>query len=583
MIPVKAMLACTMAVGLTGIPVLAASTSPDWVVQKSKTATPLDSDNNTVVTLSLPAAEKVKNTVDVVFVMDHSGGQDITDLNTAASTMLNDLKAQSGLDVNIGVIKFDAWGIDAIKAASNGASSNMIPMNDANNTLILDALTGDYSILLGGSNTEQPIRMGNAMLATDKDPYAQKFLIVLSDFLTYVYEGSAATGGAVYDNIPVGSTRTGNTQSSLYDYTSYTDYQSWAKLKAAFYNNNKTIPGSDWQQDAMFFRSGSSMNYYSQKDWMLYDYSGEYDTQPANKWVLQDIAAYSANADAISTSLQSQETAGTIHHITGHMRSMLLTYDAMHQAIANGTRVVAYRNLDPNFSLYNVHYDMLEDIRKDGAFVFQDGKSVENVFNSVTSSIVYLIQKGTITDKIGKDFDLVSSTNPFNLNLAGIDLPWKATGTNEWSFGTPDINGVYPYVVTYTPGSSEQLVWKINVPVKNSEKLKLSYKLHLNAAETGTYNTNESALLDSYDSEGNAHYNDAFPVPNVKYTKPAPQASEPSSTVDPSQATTPLPEAGEVQETTPSTSDQSHVMLYFLLLAAAAAAAGGILVLKHSK
>lgn len=75
----KRILACLLAlVMLLGImPVMAmaadAEATPafDWEVSKSKTATALDADGSTRVTLSLPSAEETL-TSDVVFVLDGS-------------------------------------------------------------------------------------------------------------------------------------------------------------------------------------------------------------------------------------------------------------------------------------------------------------------------------------------------------------------------------------------------------------------------------------------------------------------------------------------------------------------------------
>lgn len=72
----KRILACLLAlVMLIGaMPVMALAAEPEaenWEVSKSKTATALDADGSTRVTLSLPSAEE-KLASDVVFVLDTS-------------------------------------------------------------------------------------------------------------------------------------------------------------------------------------------------------------------------------------------------------------------------------------------------------------------------------------------------------------------------------------------------------------------------------------------------------------------------------------------------------------------------------
>ena len=81
----KRILACLLAlVMLIGaMPVMALAAEPevekpaafDWKVSKSKTATDLDADGSTRVTLSLPSAEETL-TSDVVFVLVGSSSTD---------------------------------------------------------------------------------------------------------------------------------------------------------------------------------------------------------------------------------------------------------------------------------------------------------------------------------------------------------------------------------------------------------------------------------------------------------------------------------------------------------------------------
>jgi len=200
---------------------------------------------------------------------------------------------------------------------------------------------------------------------------------------------------------------------------------------------------------------------------------------------------------------------------------MLLTYDAMEQSLAAGTHVIAYRNngataINWDTILKNFPHDMLTDLSTKGATVFQDGASAINVFDNLTNSIIYLMGSGTVEDKIGGDFDLVKDTaNPISITLSGTTLKCTSTGTNEWSYGDPDANGIYPYVATYTPGVDEAITWKINVPVEKAKQVKLSYKLHITTAVPGTYDTNKSAVLTYKDSVGNSYTPETFEVPQV--------------------------------------------------------------------
>jgi len=514
-----ALFCCTMALSCLLPSSASAEDTPEWDVDKSKTATELDENRQTTVTLSLPSAETLINKAEIVFVMDHSGYADTADIDTATTSLLDKLNAQTELDVSIGVIKFDGWGIDAVKKTSGGASSGLVPLNAANYDTILTAIQQDVRTGIGGSNTEQPIRMANSMLA-DGAADAEKFVVVLSDFQTYVYEGSATVDGTTYDNIPVGSASGTASGSSLEDYTSYADYNSWASLKA-LYDADHTLAGSDWSTDNMFFRYGvlnaTTDSNYSQKAWIDYDYSGAYDTQPTNKWVMESKDEYTANRAAVMAS-----RAG--NHITGYQRSMLLTYDAMEASINAGYHVIAYRNNDItgiNWDkiMKNFPNDMLNAIGDQGAKIFLNGSAtISDAFDNLSASVLYLIGSGTVTDVIDSNFDLVTGAGcPFTLTVGGTQLNGVPTGTNEWSFGTKDTEtGLYPYAVTYTPGSTEQFTWTINVPVKKAEQVQLSYQLQiLDGTAPGTYPTNESATLDYLDSEGENPGEELFEVPTV--------------------------------------------------------------------
>lgn len=519
---IKILLCILMLAGITS-PILA----EDCQVDKSKKATALDANNQTQVTLSLPASE-TNNKVEIVFVIDHSNYEDIEDLATASEGMLTKLNSLTALDISIGVVKFDGWGIDAIKLKT-GTLSNLIPLKDNYDT-ILSAMTEDYSLGIGGTNTEQPIRLGNKMLA-DGDSTATKYLVVLSDFHSYVYEGSATIDGVTYDNIPVSTTKSYSEYlSNLENYTDHAVYNSWKTLKELYDQNGKALDGSDWLSDSLFFRYGAN-SYgfkipYSQTNWVSYDSTGLNDTTPANKWVTLDYDTYVAKRKAIAKA--SNDTGE--FHITGNQRSMLLTYDALKASIDAGYSVITYKNKEKSSTDWenickNVPNDMLDDLETLGAKVYKQSETekVTDAFNNLEEQIIYLIGSGTLTDNIATNFDVVipGSGCPYTITVDGEALTANNTATNQWSFGTPDNTGKYPYVITYTPGTSEQFVVDINVPIERAKQLKISYTLQLltEGLESGEYPTNASATLDYVDSNGQNPGSETFEIPTVIYTK----------------------------------------------------------------
>lgn len=162
-----------------------------------------------------------------------------------------------------------------------------------------------------------------------------------------------------------------------------------------------------------------------------------------------------------------------------------------------------------------------------GALNTLSGNSSTVDFNKVTNDICYAINSGSVTDVIGDSFDLVqtSGTCPFTIKVGDTEYTATADATtaNLWNFNTGDSTS-NPYTVEYKPATEtekEQLVWTINVPVENLNRVSLSYTLKLVNKQTaaGTYTpvTNESATLDYINSNGEAGTQEIFEQPTVTY------------------------------------------------------------------
>lgn len=110
----------TAEVGSEGVPKLD--------VSKSKTATNLqqnaDGDWQSNVTLSLPS-EEYSQTMDVVFVIDDSSaGSGI--FADPAMDLLDTLRATENLNVNVGIVTFDALARDWVDVTSDGVYKNLV-------------------------------------------------------------------------------------------------------------------------------------------------------------------------------------------------------------------------------------------------------------------------------------------------------------------------------------------------------------------------------------------------------------------------------------------------------------------------
>ncbi len=149
----------------------------DWDVEhsKSKTATPLDANYESDVTLSLPSAEEQLES-DVVFVLDKSTSTDIED---EALAMLEDLKeqiAQTGAKVNVGVVIFNKEA-NRVLELTELTKENMSKIEEAIRTTISS-----------GTNTHAGLLAGKAMLDADTSVDAnRKYLVFVSDAITYMY------------------------------------------------------------------------------------------------------------------------------------------------------------------------------------------------------------------------------------------------------------------------------------------------------------------------------------------------------------------------------------------------------------
>ena len=181
----KRILACLLAlVMLIGaMPVMALADEPeaekpasfDWEVSRSKTATALDADGSTRVTLSLPSAEETL-TSDVVFVLDGSSSADANVVKESLK-LLDELKQAAkvnGATVNVCIVKFkrQAFKSDWFDLATNFED-------------IEKAMSTKYS---GGTNIHAGLLAGKEALEEHTNVSAsRKYLVLVSDGSTYLY------------------------------------------------------------------------------------------------------------------------------------------------------------------------------------------------------------------------------------------------------------------------------------------------------------------------------------------------------------------------------------------------------------
>lgn len=453
---------------------MAAAEEPAWDISRSKSATSLNENNESTVTLSLPSAEeKLKS--EVVFVLDGSSSAD-TQVVKDSLELLEELKAateNSGAAVNVCVVKFKR---QAYKSDWYDLSKDF----DA----IKSAMEIKYS---GGTNLHAGLLAGKEALDEHSDVSAdRKHLILISDGSTYLYS------------------KDGNWASDTPFSRSYCPAEPYNSVAGGFWDNGMYEPNnypevnvprpkttsevSAWRQ---YLKDVEERNAVSNGDYYDYhiDYennfnkgvaSPDYKQQPSVKGSTnnRDMAFYYANQawDAIKDS----------------------GYHAYSIAVKDGSAGAG--NADDSRCFMN----------------YLNGGASLN-FDAIEKEIIYAVGEGSqVEDKMGSDFDLVSGT--FELTVGGKALTCTQNG-NVNSFGDDEKSD--RFVVVYDE-ASDSFTWTINENVSNSAPVQLSYKVKLTNVSTkaGTYEvpTNEYARLTPKNSAGVVGQTVEFDIPTVTYT-----------------------------------------------------------------
>ena len=518
-------------------------TLPDWEVSKSKEATNLDDNYESQVTLSLPAAD-YKRSMDVVLVIDdtHAGS---TIFEDAVSNLLSELAAKDTLDINVGVVAFDAVSRDWLSATTGGAYSGLVSIQDADALAALENAVSTqlnydgtgYTKKVGGTNTEWAIDMASDMLSTGSGE--DKYIVMFSDLYGYIYRGDLTIDGTTYSNVPV-SKRIGSwDQGSLSMGTKYTTF---ADAYANRADGEMTPDG--------FFRDSSWNNYWS---------------------------TYGSGSPENTIASAYQVESGTF---SGFEKSLCLTYDNLAKA-AGKAKVIVVNNSFPTGdapAAQEMVQEMLDELEDSGyikTYRYQtnsadealSGNAASMVFSGLREDLIQLVDSGSkVVDVIGYgtdnkgneyDFDFVNDISALTLTVNGEELPAREldvtdgffTGSHEtacYVFGDlrpMSMTSGYPFALHYYANgedgqSDECFVWEINVAVTKDTPVELTYSVKLTNPQSadGTYGhfdadgsehfdsllTNLNATLYPVDSNGDQGMPEYFAKPTVSYTNTTP-------------------------------------------------------------
>ena len=435
----------------------------NWQVSKSKTATPLDSNYQSKVTLSLPSREE-ELVSDVVFVLDKSTS---AELQEEAIQMLNELQKQveeTGAKVKVGVVIFNKQANEAF--ALNELNAETLPQ-------IEEAIRKEIS---SGTNTHAGLLAGKAMLDADETVAAnRKYLVFVSDGITYMYgEEPTITSEGYW----------GNDGSPYYSVDPY----SWS---FKYGTNNPPADWNAWIQQVgeLIKNDTGEFDYpYDQKDSLT----------GGKNWGESDPSTYLMSVD----------------------KALYKTYEVYRAAQEAGYRCYTMNigtateySWGPSFVKYlGGNQDVnFESIKNDIYYALDAGSRVEDV-----------IGYGTDDKGAEYNFDFVVE-DPSDLQLTVGKVPYSvevSTGeklpneTNRYLFkkeGIEATNGAEaPFVLHYYENGKdgdpdECFVWDINVPVSNFAPVQLTYTVELtNPSEvSGTHGQYDE---DGHDEAGNPQY-----------------------------------------------------------------------------
>lgn len=437
---------------------------PTWDHSKDKTATELDNNFNSRVTLSLPSAEK-ELVSDVVFVLDKSTSATVENQALGMLKQLKEKAAEDGATVKVGVVIFN-------KEAHVTEWKDLVTEYDA----IEDAITQKIS---SGTNTHAGLLAAQKMLEDDKNVEdSRKHMIFVSDGITYIFEEPAQA--------------INSQQLTNGEYGIMAGNDCWG-IRHYYEGGDNFIP-DNWDAYLQDVENHlSDVEQYIQP----YDNMSQENHIPRGDTVLPttvDVALY--------------KTAKLYHELSEKYHCY---------AVLGDTGVTNYP-WDPDFMTYladgkKVSFD---DIQKDIYYLLDAG-----------SQVVDIIGQGKDNQGKDYNFNVVNLEN-MTITVGGVELKKEKISDNEYGFGDVrdgiyDFKVTYyPDGVADADGETrEHFVWSINVPVGNFAPAQFSYDVHLTNPQKakGEYKveTNVEAVLTPVDSNGTVGSAETFPVPELTY------------------------------------------------------------------
>ena len=469
------------------------------LTQNVKTATALDENLETKVTLSFPGQREAEP-ADVVFVLDKSGASAQTDIFKQAKAFLeviNQKAKADGLNIKVGVVLFNKMGNVQLPL------TNVVTGYD-------DILNAMNSSVRSGTNMDAGLLAAKSILDEDTAVKAEnKHVILISDGATYLYCKDGDFTKPYTRSF--GSVEGGrNMMGGIWEWQSreYHTDNAWKK----FSDGSNFIFSQAMKSPE---KLGEYLAYYrdqyknSDKNWAQYDY--EYTALAANTGTTNPIPLDVTAPCNIDVAFWS--TDDTFQSMVNAGYDMNVYYK--NAADFDGQVFLKYLTRNSNNGELNTDFDKLK------------------------AKLVDKIAAGsTVEDTIGANFDFINDPAKISLTANGEKLSPEKIDATTYGFGKNN-DGTYRFTLKYQAGENEKLTLTLNEAAAPSRPVVLEYsELLVNKpTEPGTHTlkVNESAVLHPIDGNGVAGEAYEFPVPTVDYTvaKPDP-APQPGATDKPS-------------------------------------------------
>lgn len=468
----------------------------EWEHSKSKTATNLDKNYQSQVTLSLPSAEE-QLVSDVVFVLDKSTSATVEKQMLDMLGSLKDQVTETGAKVKVGVIIFNKEAHSVLELTELN-SDNMGKIQEAIGTTISS-----------GTNTHAGLLAGKAMLDADTSVDAnRKYMILVSDGMTYMFDEPAQA---------INSIQATNGENEVMAGTDCWGIRHYLEGKDSF------IP-EDWTsylQDV-----GSKLTEIEQ-------YIQPYDNMDKTNYISKGNTELPTTVDVAL--YKTQEVFKQMQNNGYHCYSVLAQTNitnypwgpAFMNYLAGGKEVSfndiqndIYYLLDAGSQVVDVIGEGVDNAGNEYNFDFVD--KIENIDVKVGGEI---ISKERIADPQFSD--------PYITTAYGFGD--GSDNNHEEATQYPNYDFVVKYYANGRDGKSDEcFVWEMNTAVSNFAPVQLTYTVQLTNPQTtdGTYGqydedgsekytslyTNKEAILYPVDTNHNSGVAEYFQKPTVSYS-----------------------------------------------------------------